>query len=294
MSKKRIETIADLTPDSENANEGTQRGHQIIEHSLRNRGAGRSGLAANDGTMIAGISYIYALLDPDTLKIRYIGKSKNPIARLSHHISHCITGKSHSARWIRKLITNNKRPLVQIIEQASDGIIFERERYWIAYYRNTGVNLTNNSDGGEGPLGYKHTKENVQKMRERARSNIEQLKRLHSPESRRKASLARIGRKDSEEVRRNKSISKIGTKASESTKQHLSAAAIKRYQSESGREQRLKYGRSYAKLTDEQVIEMRRLFQETKITHRKIAEMFNTTVSTVSHIRNGKRYMHVK
>ncbi len=54
MSKKRIETIADLTPDSENANEGTQRGHQIIEHSLRNRGAGRSGLAANDGTMIAG------------------------------------------------------------------------------------------------------------------------------------------------------------------------------------------------------------------------------------------------
>jgi hypothetical protein len=98
MSKKRIETIADLTPDSDNVNEGTQRGHAIIEHSLRNHGAGRSGLAASDGTMIAGISYIYALLDPDTLKIRYIGKSKNPIARLSHHISHCITGKSHSAR----------------------------------------------------------------------------------------------------------------------------------------------------------------------------------------------------
>lgn len=54
MSKKRIETIADLMPDPMNANEGTQRGHQIIEHSLRNRGAGRSGLAANDGTMIAG------------------------------------------------------------------------------------------------------------------------------------------------------------------------------------------------------------------------------------------------
>ncbi len=54
MSKKRIETIADLTPDPMNANEGTQRGHAIIEHSLRNRGAGRSGLAASDGTMIAG------------------------------------------------------------------------------------------------------------------------------------------------------------------------------------------------------------------------------------------------
>lgn len=47
-------TIEDLRPDPRNANKGTPRGHGIIEQSVRQRGAGRSGLAAADGTMIAG------------------------------------------------------------------------------------------------------------------------------------------------------------------------------------------------------------------------------------------------
>jgi len=51
---KQINSIEDLKQDHLNANEGTQRGHRIIEHSIRNHGAGRSGLAANDGTLIAG------------------------------------------------------------------------------------------------------------------------------------------------------------------------------------------------------------------------------------------------
>ena len=183
---------------------------------------------------------------------------------------------------------------MEIIEQASNEVIFEREIYWIAYHRSIGTRLTNNSDGGEGPIGYKHTEETVQKMRENARSNPDNVKRLHSPESRRKASLTRTGRHDSDQVRRNKSAGKMGIKASESAKQHQSAAAIKKYQTETGIEQRLTYGRNYAKLTDDQVVEMRRLFRETKLTHREISEMFNIALSTVSHIRHGKRYMHVK
>ena len=49
-----IKDISDLKPDPQNANRGTPRGHGIIENSVRQRGAGRSGLAAKDGTMIAG------------------------------------------------------------------------------------------------------------------------------------------------------------------------------------------------------------------------------------------------
>ena len=49
-----IETIGDLAPDPRNANQGSERGNRIIEQSVRQRGAGRSGLAASDGTMIAG------------------------------------------------------------------------------------------------------------------------------------------------------------------------------------------------------------------------------------------------
>lgn len=51
---KTIKSISDLRPDPENLNQGTPRGHGIIEHSIRQHGAGRPGLAAKDGTMIAG------------------------------------------------------------------------------------------------------------------------------------------------------------------------------------------------------------------------------------------------
>lgn len=51
---KLIEHLEDLKPDPKNANRGTPRGHGIIEQSIRRHGAGRSGLAAKDGTMIAG------------------------------------------------------------------------------------------------------------------------------------------------------------------------------------------------------------------------------------------------
>jgi len=53
MSDK-VETIADLRSAPNNANQGTPRGRGVIERSVRARGAGRSGLAAKDGTMIAG------------------------------------------------------------------------------------------------------------------------------------------------------------------------------------------------------------------------------------------------
>ncbi len=51
---KTITTIEDLKNDPQNINRGTPRGHGIIERSVRQRGAGRSGLATKDGTIIAG------------------------------------------------------------------------------------------------------------------------------------------------------------------------------------------------------------------------------------------------
>jgi len=51
---KRIGGIADLKPDSKNANLGTQRGRGLLEKSLRQYGAGRSVLADREGNLIAG------------------------------------------------------------------------------------------------------------------------------------------------------------------------------------------------------------------------------------------------
>lgn len=42
-------TIDDLTPDPNNVNKHTQRGHGIVENSIRRRGVGRGILAAGKG-----------------------------------------------------------------------------------------------------------------------------------------------------------------------------------------------------------------------------------------------------
>lgn len=51
---KQIKTIADLKPDAQNVNKGTERGAYMVDHSITNLGAGRSILADADGVVIAG------------------------------------------------------------------------------------------------------------------------------------------------------------------------------------------------------------------------------------------------
>jgi hypothetical protein len=51
---KHLRSIADLAPDQQNANQGTQRGRGLLEKSLRRYGAGRSVLTDRDGNVIAG------------------------------------------------------------------------------------------------------------------------------------------------------------------------------------------------------------------------------------------------
>jgi len=51
---KRINTIADLTPDPANLNKGTERGRFLLETSVSKLGLGRSVLADKNGTLIAG------------------------------------------------------------------------------------------------------------------------------------------------------------------------------------------------------------------------------------------------
>lgn len=51
---KPIKKIGDLTPDPHNANKGTKRGLELLEHSLQQLGAGRSILVDRQGLVIAG------------------------------------------------------------------------------------------------------------------------------------------------------------------------------------------------------------------------------------------------
>jgi hypothetical protein len=103
---------------------------------------------------------IYKLLDPITNEIRYIGKTKEALnKRLGKHIFNR-TGNSKVQKWCRKLHKENKRPIIELIEKCSFDKWEEREKYWIAFYRNRSDKILNILDGGDNhSTGFKHTEE---------------------------------------------------------------------------------------------------------------------------------------
>lgn len=117
--------------------------------------------------MMNEFTYIYALYDPRGGNIRYIGKSDNPYNRLKYcHIrKQELNADTHKSRWIKQLISINLKPTLKIIEKVNKNDWCNKEKYWIKYYKNKGVKLTNETNGGEGrEVGFKHKKSSVQKI----------------------------------------------------------------------------------------------------------------------------------
>lgn len=97
--------------------------------------------------------FIYVLKDPDTKIVCYVGKTNNPTKRLSSHFSPEAGNSLPSTIWIKKLKTNNKKPVMEIIEETDDWESCERK--WIAFYRNENKDLLNVDEGGVVHI-YKH------------------------------------------------------------------------------------------------------------------------------------------
>lgn len=93
------------------------------------------------------VVYIYALIDPRTNEVRYIGKTTDPKGRLYEH-----TKKSdlatHKAHWINQLRAEGLRPRMEILEETTAAKWEKRERHWIAYGKAQGWRLTNIRAGG--------------------------------------------------------------------------------------------------------------------------------------------------
>jgi hypothetical protein len=115
---------------------------------------------------------IYALLDPRNLKIRYIGKTKQPLKRRLY--GHIATAKDLSnsypvVHWIRKLATMGLQPSIHLLEVANTDNWMKRERYWIAYGHKQKWKLLNATSGGETTSGVVMTPETLAKFSERSR-----------------------------------------------------------------------------------------------------------------------------
>ena len=176
---------------------------------------------------------IYALLDPETREARYVGKTMNPVQRLTEH---CRPGeKTYKGRWIDSLRKRNMRPEFLALEELetpdSNEAWIEAERFWISSLRFMGARLTNLTEGGEGIPGAKRSEELKERMR------ILGSGRKHSEVTRAKIAAAKLGRKNlmSEEVRRRLALSRTGRSPSASTRLKLSLANMGHSVSESTR-----------------------------------------------------------
>jgi len=85
--------------------------------------------------------YIYALLNPDTGIVRYVGQTATPNLRLKNHIRDKTNAAKHE--WIQSLLNEGKSPLMTILEVTTQEMCGEREFYWIDRLRNEGNDLLN-------------------------------------------------------------------------------------------------------------------------------------------------------
>jgi len=146
---------------------------------------------------------VYALRDPNTGCIRYVGWATDPIARLRRHMKECLTGTTHKCRWLSSL--GSSWPILQILESGvGDPALAEIK--WIAEMKRRGCRLTNATSGGDGVID-------------------------PSPELRRLRSEINKGRRPSEETRAKLARAARNRRVKQSTREKLAALLKARYAS---------------------------------------------------------------
>lgn len=90
---------------------------------------------------------VYALSDPRTSEVRYIGMTHNVDQRYTQHIY--LRDKSNQVKqtWIDDMKTHHLYPILTIIEEGLEkSIALVREKYWLQVYLEQGANITNLRD----------------------------------------------------------------------------------------------------------------------------------------------------
>jgi len=114
------------------------------------------------------IAYIYALVEPVTEEIRYIGKTTNPKRRLIRHLSDARINDSYKDKWLRKLKNQGLKPTLEILDEVPHDEWVFWEKHWISLCKSWGLKLTNGNSGGigGGASGYKWSEESKLKLSE--------------------------------------------------------------------------------------------------------------------------------
>ena len=224
----------------------------------------------SEGAQEARTGVVYALIDPRTDEVRYIGLTvMKPQGRLADHLGQARRGnRRHVYNWIRSLLSEGLEPDQLILyDNVPVTDLPTLEMKAISQARRQGARLTNGTDGGEGLRNPSTETRAKLSERQRGKKNHNFGKNLSSTNKHR----------ISASLRGNKNA--LGTTPSEETRAKLS---------DSTRGER----HPRAKLTEVQAREILSLKGSGR-TQTSIALQYGISPAAVWSILSGKRWPHL-
>lgn len=94
-------------------------------------------------------TFIYALCEPGTRTVRYIGKTQRIKRRLKEHLRESIGHDSHLGHWLSLLASLGEPPEIVILREV-EGDGCEAEKRYIRLAKGCQMRLVNSTDGGDG------------------------------------------------------------------------------------------------------------------------------------------------
>lgn len=92
--------------------------------------------------------FIYALIDPMTGGVHYVGKTLDMKEREYQHFTSGLKVTDKRSAWIASLRAQHTRPKMHLLEECTLDGWQEAEKRWIAHYRSSGAPITNVKAGG--------------------------------------------------------------------------------------------------------------------------------------------------
>lgn len=161
---------------------------------------------------------VYALQDPVTRQVRYVGVTGSIASRLNLHLTKPTPAMK---TWLDTL--DGVPPVMvglEMLNEASPETISAAERKWIRHFQDAGADLVNVAEGGYS--GFRVSDESRRKM------SAAKAGRTLTPEHRARIGAASRGRRLSEEQKAKLSAARRGHVVSEETRAKLSEIARNR------------------------------------------------------------------